>query len=196
MASALLALKKNLFNMGWPIIALIALVGLASCSGGDFGTSLHSTAVAQSYLGAEDETPGIFSRLDAAQIRYSQSTYSLYGKTDEGELYRVEENIQWLKDHADQELPWGGPIRVFRKQPFMDEWGPLSQNGFSGDPRNLDSGEIYTLDHRRLVAYRMAARKIIPVQWASLSVVWDNRWKFTTPNGGRSLRRARENSRR
>jgi hypothetical protein len=173
--------------MSWPIIALIALLGLASCGGGDFDASLHSTAAARSYLGAENEAPGTFSRLEAAQIRYSQSTHSLYGKTNEGELYMVEENIQWLKDHPDQELPWGGPIRVFRKQAFMDEWGPLFQIGFTGDPRNLENGEIYTLDHRRLVAYRLARRKTIPVQWASLSVVQDNRWKFTTSNSGRSI---------
>lgn len=187
MASAPLALKKNLFNLRGPIIALIALVGLASCGAGEFDASLHSTVAARSYLGAENETPGVLSRLEAAQIRYSQSTHSLYGKTDDGELYRVEDNIQWLKDHPDQELPWGGPIRVFRKQPFMDEWGPLSQSGFTGDPRNLENGQIYTLDHRRLVAYRLAGRKTIPVQWASLTVVRDNRWKFTTLNGGRSI---------
>jgi len=99
----------------------------------------------------------------------------------------VEENVQWLKDHPDQELPWGGPIRVFRKQAFMDEWGPLSQIGFTGAPKNLDNGEIYTLDHRRLVAYRLAGRKTIPVQWVGLSVVRDNRWKFTTSNGGRGI---------
>ena len=187
MPSALLALKKILFNLSWPIIALIALVGLASWSGGDFDASLHSTAAARSYLGAANETPGIFSRLEAGQIRYSQSTYSIRGETDEGEIYMVAENIQWLKDHPDQELPWGGTIRVFRKQAFMDEWGPLSQIGHTGDPKNLDNGEIYTLDHRRLVAYRLAGRKTIPVQWTSLSVVWDNRWKFTTSNGGRSI---------
>jgi hypothetical protein len=181
------ALKKTLFKLGWPTIALIAVVGLASCSAGDFAASLHSTAARQSYLGAENETAGSFSRLEAAQIRYSQSTYSLYGKTDEGGLYMVEENVQWLNDHPDQELPWGGPIRVFRKQAFMDDWGALSQGGFTGDPKNLENGAIYTLDHRRLVAYRLAGKKTIPVQWVSLDVVKDNRWKFTTSNGGRSI---------
>ena len=107
MPSALLALKKILFNLSWPIIALIALVGLASWSGGDFAASLHSTTAVRSYLGAENETPGTLSRLEAAQIRYSQSTYSILGETDEGEIYMVAENIQWLKDHPDQELPWG-----------------------------------------------------------------------------------------
>lgn len=187
MPTALLSLKKILFNLGWPIFALIALVGLASWSGGNFAVSPHSTVAAQSYLGAADETPGIFSRLEAAQIRYSQSTYSLYGKTDEGGFYAVADNVQWLKDHPDQDLPWGGPIRVFRKQAFMDEWGPLSARGFTGDPKNLDNGEIYTLDHRRLAAYRLAGRKTIPVAWATLDVVRDNRWKFTTSNGGRTI---------
>ena len=176
-----------MFTMGWPIIAFIAVIGLASCGGGDFGTSLSSTATVRTYLGAENETPGTFSHLEAAQIRYSQSTYSIRGEIEEGDLYLVEENVQWLRDHPNQELPWGGPIRIFRKQAFMDEWGPLSQEGFTGDPKNLAKGEIYTLDHRRLVAYRLAGRKTIPVEWAHLSVVWDNRWKFTTTNGGHSI---------
>jgi len=42
--SALLARKKNLFNMGWPIIAFIAVIGLASCGAGDFATSRRATA--------------------------------------------------------------------------------------------------------------------------------------------------------
>lgn len=187
MPSALLALTKNLLKLGWPIFALIALVGLASGRGADSAVSIHSSATFQRHLGVADETPGIFSRLEAAQIRYSQSTHSLYGKTEEGELYAVADNVQWLKDHPGQDLPWGGPIRVFRKQAFMDEWGPLSERGFTGDPKNLENGEIYTLDHRRLVAYRMAGRKTIPVQWVSLTVVRDNRWKFTTSNRGRSI---------
>jgi hypothetical protein len=154
---------------------------------GDSGVSLQFTAAAQGDVGAADETPGIFSRLEAAQIRYSQSTFSLYGKTDEDELYSVEGNIQWLKDHPGSDLPWGGPIRVFRKQAFMDEWGPLCQNGYTGNPKSLVNGEIYTLDHRRLVAYQLAGRRTIPVEWAPLNVVRENRWKFTTADGGRSI---------
>ena len=183
----MLGLKKYLFKLGGSIIALIALGGAVNWSAGDFAASLRSPAAVRSYLCAENETPGTFSRLETARIKYSQSTYSLYGKTDEGELYMVEENVQWLNDRPDQELPWGGPIRVFRKQAFMDDWGPFSQGGFTGEPQNLLNGEIYTLDHRRLVAYQLAGRNTIPVQWASLSVVRDNRWKFTTANGGRSI---------
>lgn len=173
--------------MVWAIIAFAAVIGLTGCDGKNYPTRLGAPESVQTYLSAHDETPGTLTRLEAAHIRYSQSTYSIRGETDEGELYMVEENIQWLKDHPDQELPWDGPIRVFRKQAFMDEWGPLSQIGFTGDPKNLVNGEIYTLDHRRLVAYRLAGRKTIPVQWTSWSVVWENRWKFTTLNGGRSI---------
>jgi|GEM_PF-5108735 len=186
MPAALHADKKKLY-LGWPIVALIALLGFGSWSGGNLAAALNSPAVDRSYVGADDESAGTFCRLEAARIRYSQSTYSLYGKTEEGGFYSVEENIQWLKDHPDEDLPWGGPIRVFRKQAFMDDWGPLSHEGFTGDPKNLQNGKIYTLDHRRLVAYRLAGRKTIPAQWASLSVVRDNRWKFTTMNGGRSI---------
>jgi hypothetical protein len=37
------------------------------------------------------------------------------------------------------------------------------------------------------VAYRLAARKTIPVEWADLKLVRDQRWRFTTPNRGRSI---------
>ena len=187
MNSPSLALKKIFARLVWSIIALSALMGSAYWSGDDFTVSLHEPAVAHSDLGSENERAETFARLATTQIRYSQSTYSLYGKTDEDELYSVKGNTQWLKDHPDRELPWGGPIRVFRKQAFMDEWGPLSQGGYTGEPKNLVNGEIYTLDHRRLVAYQLAGRITIPVQWASLSVVRDNRWKFSTSDGGCSI---------
>lgn len=187
MASTRILLGAFLNNLGWTFSALSALIGVANWHGVDFVALPRSTAAAQSYLGAQDESTGIFRRLDAAQIRYSQSTYSLYGKTEEGGIYAVADNVQWLKDHPNQDLPWGGPIRVFRKQAFMDEWGPLTEHGFTGDPKNLENGEIYTLDHRRLVAYQLADRKTIPVQWANLTEVRENSWKFTTPNGGRSI---------
>lgn len=182
-------LKKILRRSRWPIAALLAaggLAGLIGCRAGLAGSSRPPAAV-QDHSGAPFEAPATLGRLDPAQIRYSQFSYSLSGLTEEDGLYAVAENIQWLNDHPEQDLPWGGPIRVFRKQAFMDEWGPLSQGGFTGDPKNLPNDQIYTLDHRRLVAYQKAGRKTIPVEWASLSVVRDNRWKFTTLNGGQSI---------
>jgi len=186
-ASALLALKKNLFNMGWPIIALIAVIGLASCGAGDFATSLRATAPSEP-ISARKTRHREFSA--ASKRRKSDTPNPLIPFATRPTKARYtwwKETYSGYKDHPDQVLPWGGPIRVFRKQTFMDEWGPLSQIGFTGAPKNLDNGEIYTLDHRRLVAYRLAGRKTIPVQWVGLSVVRDNRWKFTTLNGGRSI---------
>jgi hypothetical protein len=123
-------------------------------------------------------------RLDPEKIRFTQSTYSESGKTEDGAEYTVEENAQWLREHPDQDFPWSGPIRVFRKEAFMDEWGPMTRFGYTGDSKNLINGEIYTLDHRRLLAYRRAGRKSIPVEWADLNIVRDQRWKFTTTTGG------------
>ena len=133
------------------------------------------------------EAPSGATRLDPKEIRFSQSSFLETGKTEEGGTYTVEGNAQWLRDHPDQVLPWGGPIRVFRKEAFMDEWGPMTKHGYVGDPRNLVNGEIYTLDHRRLIAYRRAGRKSIPFKRADFRTVRDNRWKFTTPNGGVSI---------
>jgi hypothetical protein len=116
------------------------------------------------------------------------------GKTEDGSVYTVEANIQWLKEHPDQDLPSLRPIRIFRKVASMDEWGPLTRFGFTGNPKNLVNGEIYTLDHRRLVAYRQAGRKSIPVQWVDLNIARDERWKFDTKNGGLSITARPENT--
>jgi len=180
-------LKKNFVNMVWGIIAFTAVIGLAGCGAKDFETPLRSSDAVAPYVDAGNESPGTFALLDPEKIRYSQATYSVSGGTEDGSTYTVEDNIQWLREHPGQDLPWGGPIRVFRKQAFMDEWGPLARNLFTGDPKNLQTGEIYTLDHRRLVAYRAAGRKTIQVEWANLRLVRDQRWKFTTPDRGRSI---------
>ena len=145
--------------MVWGIIAFTAVIGLAGCGAKGFGTPLSSSDAVAPYVDAGNESPGTFALLDPEKIRYSQSTYSVSGGTEDGSTYTVEENIQWLRQHPGQDLPWGGPIRVFRKQAFMDEWGPLERNLFKGDPKNLQIGEIYTLDHRRLVAYRARREK-------------------------------------
>jgi len=173
--------------MVWGIIAFTAVIGLAGCGAKDFETPLRSSDAVAPYVDAGNESPGTFALLDPEKIRYSQATYSVSGRTEDGSTYKVEENIQWLREHPGQDLPWGGPIRVFRKQTFMDEWGPLERNLFTGDPKNLEIGEIYTLDHRRLVAYRLAGRKTIPVEWVNLRLVRDQRWKFTTLDRGRSI---------
>ena len=185
--SALSWLEKNLSILLWRVIALAAVIGLAGCGPADYRTRIPAAGAVQSHGDGGNEAPGTFALLDPEKIRYSQATYSVSGGTEDGSTYTVEENIQWLRQHPGQDLPWGGPIRVFRKQAFMDEWGPLERNPFTGDPKNLQTGEIYTLDHRRLVAYRLAGRKTIPVEWANLRLVRDQRWKFTTLDRGRSI---------
>jgi len=154
---------------------------------GHISTLLAQLYVAESFGGEVAETAQRFTRLDAEKIRFSQATFSKSGKTEDGSEYTVEANVQWLREHPDQDLPFGEPIRVFRKEPFMDEWGPATRSGYTGDPKNLVNGEIYTLDHRRLVAYKQAGRKSVPFQWADLNTVRDQRWKFSTTNGGISI---------
>ena len=151
------------------------------------GTPLGSAGAVEPYVGGGNEAPGTFTRLETEIIRYFQATYSLSGDTEDGDTYTVAKNTQWLRQNPGRDLPWGGGIRIFRKQAFMDDWGQLSRERFLGDPKNLEVGEIYTLDHRRLVAYRLAGRKTIPVEWANLRLVRDQRWKFTTADRGRSI---------
>jgi hypothetical protein len=174
------------------LIALAAAIGLAGCSAAHYGSPRPPADGVESHAPGQDEAPGSLARLDVEKIRYSQASYSVTGDTEDGSSYSVQDNIRWLREHPGEDLPWGGPIRVFRKQAFMDEWGPLTRDplagdSLAGDPKNLENGEVYTLDHRRLVAYRAAGRDTIGVEWANPRLVRDQRWKFTTTNGGRSI---------
>jgi RHS repeat-associated protein len=50
------------------------------------------------------------------------------------------------------------------------------------------SGKIWTLDHRRLAAFKLAKMEEIPVEWASSQEVRDQMWKMTTKTEGKSIR--------
>jgi len=64
---------------------------------------------------------------------------------------------------------------------------PDNPNYPIGDPKNLEVGQIYTLDNRRLLTYRQAGRTTIPVKWATESQVWENIHEFTTAVSGRTI---------
>ena len=51
-----------------------------------------------------------------------------------------------------------------------------------------ESGKVWTLDHRRLGAFKQAGIDRIPVQWATPEEVSSQMWKMTTTNGGTSIR--------
>ena len=51
------------------------------------------------------------------------------------------------------------------------------------------AGKIWTLDHRRLAAFRLADNvKNVPVQWATPKEISSQMWKMTTKNQGVSIR--------
>ena len=50
------------------------------------------------------------------------------------------------------------------------------------------SGKIWTLDHRRLGAFRLSGLNKAPVNWATPSQVQSQMWKMTTKTGGTSVR--------
>ncbi|MBW7476087.1 hypothetical protein K0T92_15180 [Paenibacillus oenotherae] len=50
------------------------------------------------------------------------------------------------------------------------------------------AGKIWTLDHRRLAAFRIAGTEKIPVQWATKEMIESQMWKMTTKNGGSSIK--------
>lgn len=80
-------------------------------------------------------------------------------------------NAEALKAGTITPEAMGAPIRVWRDE----------------------AGNIWTLDHRRLAAYRLADQRSVPVQWASHETVQREAWKFTTEVEGRSIFMTREN---
>ncbi|WP_269765837.1 RHS repeat-associated core domain-containing protein, partial [Burkholderia ubonensis] len=54
------------------------------------------------------------------------------------------------------------------------------------------AGKLWTLDHRRLAAFKLA-RKCMPYQMASKDEVDNQMWKMSTKNGGASIRLKMEN---
>ncbi len=50
------------------------------------------------------------------------------------------------------------------------------------------AGKIWTLDHRRLAAFRMAGVKNVPVQWATTKEVAGEMWKMSTKTHGKPMR--------
>jgi len=49
------------------------------------------------------------------------------------------------------------------------------------------TGKIWTLDHRRLAAFKIADLDSVPVQWATTKEVADQMWKMTTRTEGKSI---------
>ncbi|MGG0262808.1 hypothetical protein, partial [Bacillus mycoides] len=47
--------------------------------------------------------------------------------------------------------------------------------------------KIWTLDHRRLIAFTLAGIKNIPVEWASEEEIERYSWRMTTPNDGEEI---------
>jgi hypothetical protein len=187
MTTRLLPRTQDALRHAARLFAFAAAIVLAGCSAAHRDLTTPSAKAVESHASVQGEAPRSLARLDVKEIRYSQASYSVTGDTEDGHSYSVQDNVQWLREHPGEELPWGGPIRIFRKEAFMDSWGPLARDSNVGDPVNLENGQIYTLDHRRLVAYREAGRNTIAVEWANVRLVRDQRWKFTTANGGRSI---------
>ena len=151
-------------------------------------------------MGSNDPVPGIkrliFAPLGGAfstgtttylnpnRIRFTQSSIS-----NDGGNYTVEGNIEWLEDKNNQgwDLPVP-PIRIFKKIDRMDTWPKMTKNGYTGSSLNLLDNHIYTLDNRRLYAYKMAGRTSIPVVWLTDinvgGIIYRNRFKFSTTNFG------------
>jgi len=121
--------------------------------------------------------------VNPAGIRFTQRSIS-----DQGEGYSVSGNIRVL-GRAGALPPSVPPARVFVKKPAMDAWGPLSAQDFNavGDPKNLEDGQVYTLDNRRVYAYQQAGVLMPKPQVVPDEVARRERWKFSTRSQGTSI---------
>ena len=132
------------------------------------------------------------------RIRYTQDGCSSSGNIldDSGVKigeYTIEGNAADLRADPNRDLP---PIRLFEAESHMHEWGPMEKTftypdgtsiTYSGDPKNLEIGQIYTLDNRRLYTYRLAGRTDIPFEWATVDEVYANRFEMSTPDYGHTI---------
>ncbi|MBR7099704.1 MAG: hypothetical protein IKC91_00935, partial [Clostridia bacterium] len=99
-------------------------------------------------------------KLNPEDIRYTQKSISSKFKKDGS----IDDMIKGLKDGSisADDVP---AIKVFKR-----------------------NGKIYSLDNRRLYAFKQAGMKTINVQWASKIEVRGQLWKFTTITDGLSIR--------
>ena len=51
-----------------------------------------------------------------------------------------------------------------------------------------ENGQLWTLDHRRLAAFRLAGLESVPFQWATDKEVANQMWKMTTKTNGDTIR--------
>jgi len=67
--------------------------------------------------------------------------------------------------------------------------GTLSPDDFS-DIRiwQDDNEQLWTLDHRRLAAYKLAGLEEVPFQWATQQEINSQMWKMTTKTDGLSIK--------
>lgn len=49
-------------------------------------------------------------------------------------------------------------------------------------------GQLWTLDQRRLAAFRLAGLEELPFQWATQDEIAGQMWKMTTQTGGTSIK--------
>lgn len=49
-------------------------------------------------------------------------------------------------------------------------------------------GQLWSLDHRRLAAFRLAELDSVPFKWATRKEVSRQMWKMTTETGGKSIK--------
>lgn len=93
-------------------------------------------------------------------IKYTQDSIS--SKFSDGTT--IEETINGLKNGTinPKSIP---EIRIFEK-----------------------NGQIFSLDNRRLYAFKEAGINDIPYRWATTEEIANEAWKMTTNNGGTSIR--------
>jgi hypothetical protein len=111
-------------------------------------------------MGGANAAVGVVDKLTPQNIRFSQDSISSVFKDGS----TVDDMIKGLKTGKinPNDVP---AIRIFEKE-----------------------GAIYSLDNRRLYAFREAGIDNIPYRWATKKEITNEAWKFTTTNGGTEIR--------
>ncbi len=129
-------------------------------------------------------------RLPVDRVFYTQDTFTWAGPIKgTSDWYIVWENAEWLYANPGKDLPYGEPIQVFTKTSVMNTYDAPIQRRKGNVPlwQNLTDDNVYSLDNRRLVAYKLAQRTDIPVRWANLQKIVADSFKFTTDSLGRHI---------
>ncbi len=189
-AHAVVSTAMDIRDNGWSVTRGYDLAwgfGGLFASGYGFSRGYSGYAAINAYNQSLASRP---STLPIEDIYWAQRTLDYKFGENAGPFSNMplEEAAQIIKNNPEQL----NPIRVFEKQPWMDEFTPASRirsNGTidTGDWATMENGEIYTLNNRSYTVATMAGMKNVPVEWVPWEEIYAYSYQFDSPNFGTSI---------